>query len=408
VAASVTGLGRGASADVEVEVGIAQRRLLTEGGRPIPPQAQNADRYRRDGLTVAGSAFIFIAKYASRDVTHRDATLEIVGAGGVVRRLPIQVENGVGSVQPLGVDTQGQIYVLVTEMLPGQDVRVDRTVRRYTSDGMLVAVARVPVIGRYMAPERDVILGPDGQVYALLVLSDHALVIRLGFVDQLPSLANHPTSSLAAALASLSVPQALAAPQPSNELAAIVRMADRNSALSTASAFYNHTWWCNASNYNTCSGSIRPAYITTPNATYYEIPYQWGGYRSLSQFDGDMSANKTAGDMNTNAWKSCASGVDCSGFVQNCWGQMSQKYNDTHLKDYFCTGSVSSVDLLAADMWRLAGQHVRLHHYYGFQGSDLTGAYVYESADASGQRVWYRFYDWNGLNGYVGWRWRGY
>lgn len=187
-------------------------------------------------------------------------------------------------------------------------------------------------------------------------------------------------------------------------------MADRTSALLTAQGYYMHDWVCNSYNYATCGGSTRPGYITAPNNTYHEVPYQWGGYRSVSQFDGDMSANKTAGDVNTShSWQSCASGVDCSGFIQNCWGQTSQKYDDSDFIT-FCSEAPSEYELWEADMWRLPGTedhgaHVRLHRGYDY---NYTGAYVYESSTSYGGRVWAAYYGWSGLTDYQAWHWRGY
>jgi len=237
-------------------------------------------------------------------------------------------------------------------------------------------------------------------VHALLVLADRALVLRLGFVDRLLSLALRPGGaglSLATAFEWLTVHNAEARPA----------MADRTSAMQTAYAYYSHTWHCSQSNYYTCGGSARPGYITTADADCYEVPYQYGGYQSVSQFDSDMTGNKTAGDVNCDHDpRTCASVVDRSGFIQNCWGQTSQKYGDGGLVTNFGTGQVGNTELWPADMWRRPDPaHVRLH-----DGCvpEMTGAFVYESSTANGGRVWYRYYDLGDLDAFEPRRWRGY
>jgi hypothetical protein len=261
IAGGVTGLVRGTAAEIVVEVEGANRVYLTEGGRPVAPSSQGAARYRRIGLTTPGRPEAFNAQYDGTDVPRRTAVMEVVGINGVIRRLPIPVTGGVGSAEILGVDAKGDHYLLlITDVLPDQgEVRVDRTVRRYSADGMPGAVARVPVVGRHMAPQRDVALGPDGQVYTLLVLSDRALVVRLGFVDRLPALPA-PSSGLAAAVGHLTIPNAAAVPLLPEPHEPRVHTIVREDARNMAEQYYNKTWHCDQSNWTERYGTWRPIY----------------------------------------------------------------------------------------------------------------------------------------------------
>lgn len=373
LAGAVTGLARGTAGEIALVHEAADRVFVTERGQPVAPGSQGTGRYMPEGHTVEGSDVGFRASYSSRDPSRRSALIEGVTQGGSVQRFAVHVTHGVALVQVLGVDLHGNVYVVTDELLPAEFVLVDRTVRRYHADGTLGQVARVPMVGRHQPVARDTVLGPDGEVYSLVVLEDRALVLRLDFVDRLPALASNSGARPAASLReALSPERAEAAPL----------MASRSYAIDLAYNYWNYQWYCGPGNYATCTdpnygSSTRPAYITGVNY-YYEIPYQWGGYKSLAGFQAHRDAGKTCGDVNTSSCcaRSCAGGVDCSGFIQNCWEQTATKYNDTGLTQ-FCTGTVGATQLYQADMWRLPNRHARLHDQYN---GNVTGAYVYEAA----------------------------
>ncbi|MCL5108982.1 MAG: twin-arginine translocation signal domain-containing protein [Chloroflexi bacterium] len=406
----IAGLATGLASqgpEVLIEVEGRHRRRLTERGAPVSLPAQASDRLLLEGLAYGESGMAYVTRYGSPDPGARTATVEVISANAVQRRLTVTAKHGVANAEALGTDADGNSYVAVTSLLP--NAGVDRIVCRFNGEGAPAGLARIPVSGRLGPPRKDVVLGPDGQVYALFVLADRALVVRLGFAERLPSLAAQQGLDFGGVLAGLARSLAPARAEAT----------DRDSALQTAYNFYYHSGYCNASNYATCVSnqygvdytSGRPSFIWSSGVNYGEVPYQWGGYRSTSQFDSDLSGNKTAGDVNCTSpyVKSCAAGVDCSGFVQNCWGQTSQKYNDVMLRDYFCTGEVTNkqTDGLAADLWKhqTDGVHVRLHRQYTV---DNTGALTYESTTGYGGRVSSIFYSWNDLSVYNLYRWRGW
>jgi hypothetical protein len=382
VSGSLSGLARGMGDEVVAEVEASSRLLLTDGGQPIPPDAQGAAQYRREGQSAKGSTRTFIAR-SPGNVAHRSEVVDVVGPSGVERRLSVQVATDLGSVQVLGVDATGTTYLLITELLGD---KVDCTIRRYTPDGTPGTVARVPIAGSYMAPARHTVLGPDGQVYSLVVLSDRAHVVRLGFVDRIPSLAASLRKVLTAALEPISAPSAAAA-------------VDRPRAMTTANQYYNKTWYCTYDNWDTCDDSWRPSFMNNGGSDrdYYEVPYCWGGWHSVGGFDSHRWANQTCGDIHTNTCckRGCTGGVDCSGFVQNCWWHTAQKYSDAQLVDFFCTPSFDPGErgMLQGDVYDWRTHHIRMFHSY-----TSTGAYVYESAVANQDRVWWRHYSWTDLS----------
>jgi hypothetical protein len=57
------------------------------------------------------------------------------------------------------------------------------------------------------------------------------------------------------------------------------------------------------------------------------VPYQWGGFNTLAEFDAGIAAGKAAGDVYTgtkrelldDAVSTQAVGIDCSGLISRCW-----------------------------------------------------------------------------------------
>lgn len=64
-----------------------------------------------------------------------------------------------------------------------------------------------------------------------------------------------------------------------------------------------------------------------PNRMNTGVPYMWGGFCSLAEFDQGIKEGKYAGDIYTHykranlgrARSNFAVGIDCSGFVSRCW-----------------------------------------------------------------------------------------
>jgi hypothetical protein len=302
-------------------------------------------------------------------------------------RSRVAVTGWLGSVLPAGRDSAGAHYVEVSELVTtARGNGVDLTIQRLPLDGARNAVARVPVRGRAASPHRAVTIAPDGDAYAIFPEERRTLILRLPWSERLTALA--PSRRLDLGTQHL----ALAA----NQIPVC-----RSSCLSTAMNYYIHNWWCSTQNFSTCGGSVRPRYITSANAWYGEIPYNWGGWCTVVGFDNAMSSGYSAGNISTN-FTTCTEGVDCSGFIQRCWGISDGKKDDTMLTAWVTNRADIDPNnpppwMQHGDMYRLPGLHASMHDTYS---SLSTGPYVYESAAANGDRVWYTFYSWTALDSY--------
>lgn len=112
--------------------------------------------------------------------------------------------------------------------------------------------------------------------------------------------------------------------------------------LNTAESYRAHCWTATRANvlHGPDSKGVR---VDTPDISYQvpgavpgwwrtdaenvSVPYQWGGFCTLAQFDAGVREGKAAGDVYTSekrrllddAVSSEAVGIDCSGFISRCW-----------------------------------------------------------------------------------------
>lgn len=146
-----------------------------------------------------------------------------------------------------------------------------------------------------------------------------------------------------------------------------------------ADDYYTCSWHCSLNNYSTYRKSVRPRYIYASNLYYQRVPYNWGGWDSLDSFGVKISQGKTAGNINTKKVYSVIAGVDCSGYVQRCWGLNDSKRNTIMLDDPSISYRIPVLQAKFGDAWNSAG------HIMIYQDRDGYGNYIlYESTLLNG------------------------
>ncbi len=96
------------------------------------------------------------------------------------------------------------------------------------------------------------------------------------------------------------------------------------------------------------------------------VPYQWGGFATLEQFDQEIAAGKAAGDVYTQekrrlldaAVSRHATGIDCSGFISRCW-RLPRSYSTRELAQ-LCTPLPSWEALQPGDILNIWNSHAIL------------------------------------------------
>jgi len=306
-------------------------------------------------------------------------------------RIAIDTRDLMGALSIIGTRSTGDFFVLVEELSNTSTLQVDQTIRHYSAAGKLLGVARVPILDRYTYVRNGVAVAPDGQVYALVTWPERADVVRLRFYSTLASVL--PASKVAPE----STLNMLAAPEPS--LATTCRT--RDDMINTAWAYINNRTWLTITNLNgTCSGRVKPHYLGNTAGYYNSVPYNWGGFVTVSQYNSDMVGNKLAGHLPTydEVVRGCASGVDCSGYVSRIWGTTT-KYSTSTLPG-ISTSVSSATQLQRGDIILRsdsAVRHVVLFESVSSNGVNTLEATTYNNYD----RAVYIWNGWSRFNGYT-------
>lgn len=136
----------------------------------------------------------------------------------------------------------------------------------------------------------------------------------------------------------------------------------REDVLENASQYASHVWtMTNANTTADCDSDYESDYSA---GTYTGLPYDWGGYVDLDEFDDQIADGYGAGGHSWDGVLSCTTGVDCSGFVSKTWetGHYSTSTFDS------VTSDIDWGDLERGDAINDAGSHVVLYTHTGEDG----------------------------------------
>ncbi len=174
--------------------------------------------------------------------------------------------------------------------------------------------------------------------------------------------------------------------------------------LSNAQTYLNHTWTASSDNIvveENCSGNIvnTPPWVQVGSNT--SIPYCWGGFSTLNDFDYYLTQGSSAGDDHTDggwAGSGCAVGLDCSGFVSRCYG-LSTHYSTAMMDTYTSIfGHHNSYnDLRDGDIVNYPHHHVRMIKHINDNG---TYEIIEEAFGGGLKRVFEKTYTLSELSSY--------
>ena len=159
----------------------------------------------------------------------------------------------------------------------------------------------------------------------------------------------------------------------------------RHECMATAQRYLEHTWTPSEKNifHGIDADGIR---VDTPNSAYKPsgtfpgwwvpglmnrgIPYQWGGFSTIEEFDQGIANGRYAGDIYTpqkraqldDAVSKHAVGIDCSGFVSRCW-KLPRSFSTRELPK-LCVELKSYDDLLPGDILNTHNAHVLLFSHW--------------------------------------------
>jgi uncharacterized protein (TIGR03382 family) len=130
---------------------------------------------------------------------------------------------------------------------------------------------------------------------------------------------------------------------------------DRQTALEHAAEYTWHQWTMRSANITAdCSSDYESAYSP---GSYRGLPYDWGGYMSIEEFDAGLEDGDGAGSHSWHGILSCTVGLDCSGFVSMVWEE--GHYSTSSLSAV--THNISVSDMLPTDAFNDPGSHITLY-----------------------------------------------
>lgn len=281
--------------------------------------------------------------------------------------------------------TRDELFLDVAETSQDSSgkLMVDSTIRLFSPQGKPIGVARVPKGEVIRATTTSIT--PDGRILALVADLAAVSVVELGVVPpgQLPEVLPDPAppERIVAGAREGKTQAASAEPQTAAAATACVSrstMASRDSTYRSNSHYYSSTNISGA-----CANRGKPRYLGSAG-TYSSVPYQWGGFDTVSSFNAQMSPGTgKAGDITKGDTLSCAHGIDCSGFVSRIWGLSSKK----------STTSLTGVSAAIPNSWLqpydifLTDGHTMLYRSRGSGGYYVSESTTKDSKD----RVIYQF-----------------
>ena len=257
-------------------------------------------------------------------------------------------EGNIETLKLLGLDSFKNIYLVVEESInPGWKIK--RFLKKLTPDGRLLAQTVIPY-SNYAYTFKDLKVSPSGNVYQMLPL-EKGLSILVWFIAPAGSEdINEGLNYLSSLFQNYEVSRELTtlstySKELSNYDISISAITPDN-ILYRAQQYANLTFYINSNNIApvggvSCGGKTVETYVRNPG-TYTGVLYKWGGFSGITgvtsytdcgyNFIEGLNAGLYAGDVNTNTTygSCCAVGVDCSGFVSQCWG-LSSKYGTSTL-----------------------------------------------------------------------------
>ncbi len=321
-------------------------------------------------------------------------TIILTGKGDNVFTKTLKVEKPLGTIRILGM-SGSLLFVEVQTILNEVPLKVKRTIRIYeTTKSQLNQVSAITLPDVYYTYIKHDVNISDNYVTILISTPENARIYQM---NNLVKAEKSPQIYLPAPLYEktyLYNNHLLPALEGnSGNLKTITGTPiTRQKIIQNAEPYATHKWYCNQINIRDydCGGThVRtPSWVRVGNNI--SVPYMWGGFSSLEQFDQGLKDGVSAGDSDTHgngAGSSCAVGVDCSGFVSRAWG-LGTKYCTRCIPD-ISTQYASYDDLRPGDVVNYEGHHVRLIHTVNGNGSFLI---IEASASGTNWRVGYNEY----------------
>ncbi|MBU0766054.1 MAG: T9SS type A sorting domain-containing protein [Bacteroidetes bacterium] len=365
--------------------------LLANDGNSVSLSGEQQSSFR--GWIMEEDRFVKTEKR-----NRKQFTVRVFDRNGLLAYNTFDAGDGLATVRPVGI-SDDYIFLDAEYILSDIPLKVERKIFtvRLKSDELndLSELCTLPDI--YSIYLKHDLCVKNGELYYLLALPEGIRVYRLTETDGLSDKRVLPLPDDLYGWSYHFNEHLLPSPEQAfngegGNKKSILSPIYRDQIIANAEPYDTHVWTCGPENildYD-CGG----VHVTTPSwvqvGTNVSLPYCWGGWTNLSQFDQGLLDGVSAGDCYTvgsGAGVSCAVGVDCSGFVSLAW-ELPWKYSTSSLPN-ISTAYAAYEELLPGDIVNYAGSHVRLVHTLNQDGSFLM---IESSASGTNWSVGYATY----------------
>ncbi|MBX2975868.1 MAG: C40 family peptidase, partial [Ignavibacteriaceae bacterium] len=221
----------------------------------------------------------------------------------------------------IGIDRDNNHFLIVEEFESHIPLKVFRRILVINSLGNIISQLEIPNV-KYLTLLKEFDIDTDGNLYHLYSTDEGITLFKIsGLTVKSNNFHKYPNNFIKNIHFNNYVKtEEYSGDQPSwSELAS-----SRLAAVKLGEIYVLHK-------YKTTSANLAPVNTTDPNGDIVrtpawlieglnaKVPYKWGGFQTIAQFDAGLVAGKYAGDIHTSGVSAHAVGVDCSGFVSRCW-----------------------------------------------------------------------------------------
>lgn len=315
----------------------------------------------------------------------------------------LNIENP-GLVRLTGMDRKGDLYFYVERILKGAPLEVERLVLVTTGDGFEHSRIHVPVL-MWTEIFREFQVDDSGNIYHMISTEEGIRIV--GWIrtagDEKSFRKYHYPEKLDRNVHYNQLIDESWEGKPENpQTVPAPKGVTRDEALAIGDTYVQHIWNCRAENLTNDRITVNGIEVETPSwiqiGQNQKIPYKWGGFHTLDQYESGLLNNKYAGDIATSGVSSAAVGVDCSGYVSRCWKLSSHYATSMMNSNTTLFTKVSDWNqFLPADAIHKVG-HVRLGVARNVDGSILA---MEAAGSSTGWKVDYRNYTLANLSDYT-------
>lgn len=330
-------------------------------------------------------------------VPNRNELIITSTISGINNNIALNFPSNLACADLIGIDKTGNIFVEIEKYLSEIPLSVQREVLVFSQSGKLITSLILPEI-KYLFTLKDLQIDEDGNLYHLLSYQDKVQVLKWSnLISSKSSHIKYPEQFNQ----QIHYNNFVTTDEVETNVSSIDNInvgTSRRDALRIADTYTLHQYECSSTN-------LAPNGVTAPDGdavktpawlvvgTNARIPYKWGGFSTIAQFNSGIANGRYAGDINTDGVSSYAFGVDCSGYVSRCW-QLSYHASTAYMPS-ITTQYASWDNLKPGDAIHKVG-HVRL-----FLKRNVNGSFKIIEASARNWDVSYWSYSASDLTTYT-------